>query len=1103
MKKLFLLLMAVLSIGMYASAQTRTVNGTVIDAGTEEPLIGASVMAAGEQQGVSTDYDGRFSLSVPANAKHLSVSYIGYETQQVAIVSGEIVVKLEQKNSLLDEVIAVAYGQAKRSEYTGSAGVVKAETLENALVSTVTSALTGQVSGVQTYSSTGQPGSAPSVKIRGTGSINAGSSPLYVVDGVPYPSADVSAISTMDVESMVVLKDAASTALYGARGANGVILITTKRGSEGKARISVDARWGSNSRAIPSYDMVTDQRQFMEMTYQAVANTRMFAKDEDGDFLYGYTAEQANRYINDNIWTIYGGYQTWSMPDGQLPFGRDGKFNPNATPGYSNGRYYFLADDWAEESLINGVRQEYSVSINGGTDRLQYYVSGTYLEDEGIIKGSHFNRLTTRASVDYKANDWLKFGSTLAYIYADQAAPGEQTSDAATSSANVFYFINSMAPIYPVYVRHADGSIMMNELYGNPVYDYGDGIDYGHGLLGASRTPQGSPVGQLLYNTEDYLMDILDANWYAEITPFKGLTFTQNVSYYVDNTRHHYIANGLYGQFATSGGQAMQVQSRLRNITLQSLLNYQITLNDVHDLYALLGYESQDFATESVQAIGSNLYLPLNPYVDNTIDDKRGYGSYAEHAHRGYFIQGKYTYDGRYYVMGSFRRDGSSRFAPGHRWGSFWSLSAGWDIIKESFMADYRSNIDLLKFKASFGQTGNDNIGGSPYMPWADMYAMTGADGVFSDGVLAQKGNTDLTWEKSHSFNTGFDFSFWKGKLTGTVEYFTRKTDDMLFYLPTSPSLGYNSVPSNVGSLRNYGVELDLHYTPIQTKDIQVEVYANATFGKNKVIKLDPSILNADGEWVHSTYRRMREGESMFEYYLPQYKGVNPTSGLAQYLAYTETGLTLDETGKEVPVLDADGNVVEAGNEYLTTDWTTARTTRSKYTGDLSPKVYGGFGVNVKAYGFDLSMAFSYQLGGKVMDSGYQALMHSGSSVSAWHVDALNASQISADGQSNKITDVPMLITEGAFTDYANAVSDRWLTSSDYLSLNNITLGYTLPKSITKKLHLGSIRVYGAAENVALWSARKGLDPRQGIGASDNATYSPIRSISGGIHVDF
>lgn len=1093
MKKLFLLLVAVITFGLCASAQTRTVKGTVLDAENDEPLTGVSVVA-GAGAGAVTDIDGNFSIVVPESVTHLTFSYVGYSEQKVAIGTGaNLVVKLHPATHLLDEVIAVAYGTAKKSEYTGAASVVKAEQLEDALVANVASALGGKVAGVQTYSSNGQPGSSPTVRIRGRGTINASESPLYVVDGVPFPAdADISNISAQDIEAMTVLKDAASTALYGARGANGVILITTKKGKSGKARITLDARWGANSRAVSQYDVIKSQPQYLETLYQAMHNTALNS---------GMSADAAYRDVNANIWQQLGGYQTWTIPAGQYAFTADGKFNPNATPGWTNGKYYFLADDWEKEGLITGLRQEYNVGVSGGTDRIQYYLSGTYLSDEGIIKNSHFKRFTTRAKVDYQALDWLKLGADLAYVYSDTSSPRDQTNANGTSSGNVFYFVNSMAPVYPVYVRNPDGSIMINETYGERVYDYGGGNqDYGNGRIGVGRTPEGNPISGLIYDKNSYLADVFDAKWYAQLTPIKGLTLTENVAYYLDNTRQQMLLNGVYGQFVSLGGQASQVQTRLRDITLQSLISYNHTFGEIHEMDLMAAYESEDYATENVWAQGSNLYQPDVVFVDNTIDQKTGGGARAELSHRGFLFRGKYTLDNRYYFMGSVRRDGSSRFAPGHRWGTFWSVSGGWDIAREKFMQQYREQfLDQLKFRISFGQNGNDGIGGSTlFMPWSDFYSLTGADGVFSAGMMYQKGNPDLTWETSNAFNVGFDFSFWKGKLSGSVEYYNRQTSDMLFNLPVPPSMGYpgNSYPANLGSMRNNGFELDLNYQALNTKDITVDVFGNITFGWNKILSLPDDIKNENGEWIASTYMHVREGESYYNYYLPQWAGVDVENGQALYWAkYTEAD-------------KASNPDVTVGGRYKTADWSTARITGSEFTGNIMPLAYGGFGVSAKAYGFDFSIGFNYQFGGKMIDYGYQNLMGPGTSITAWHKDILNAWT-----PENPYTNVPALYTTPAkeineagqevTNDYANALSDRFLISSNYLSLQNITLGYTVPSKFTRKFAVESIRVYGAAENVAVWARRKGLDPRQGIGSSENHTYSPIRAISGGIRVTF
>ena len=1079
MKKLFLLLLTIFAIGMCASAQTRTVRGIVLDVDNDEPLPGVSVTVGANNGGTVTDVDGIFSIKVPTEAKKLTFTYVGYKTVEMSIpAKGEMIVKMTSASTNLDEVVAVAYGVVKKSEYTGSASVIKADALENVQVANVTNALSGRMAGVQTQSSTGQPGSQASVIIRGVGTINAGASPLYVVDGIPY-NGDVSAISTTDIESLTVLKDAASTALYGERGANGVILITTKKGSEGQAKVTVDMKWGSNSRSLPSYDMIKDQRQYLEMINQSLYNSAFVFQ--------GQSQEVARNYANNNVFNTIG-YQTWSVPEGQSFFDRNGKFNPFATPGYSNGRYYFIADDWTKEALIHGLRQEYNMSITGGTQRLNYYVSGSYLGDEGIIYGSHFKRFSSRAAVDYQAKDWLKIGTNIMYTYYNMGSPDNQDNDG-ESSANVFYFVNTIAPIYPMYIRNADGSVMWNNTYNRPVYDYGDGANYGNGVTGATRSI-GNPTSDLIYNKNDYMSDILDAKWYAVLTPVDGLTITGNANLYIDNTRFHMLANALYGQQAASGGQAVQQHQRSRVNTFQALADYNKTFADRHNINVMAGYESEAYNSEVVYAIGSGLYQPLVEYVDNTSKDKRGYGYASNLSHRAIIARARYNLDNKYYVSASVRRGASSRFAPDKRWGTFWSASAGWDISKEDFMLDFSQNVDILKFKVSFGQNGNDQIG-SRFLAYADQYQLVGSDGVWSDGSLAYKGNPNITWEKSNSFNTGFDFSFWKGMLSGSVEYYNRQTSDMIFNIPVAESLGFSSMPMNIGSMRNNGFEIDLNYRPIATKNVNWDIFANITFQQNKILKLAPELIDETGYWKSSTYQWYKEGESMYQLYLPQYAGVDEKTGYALYWAKF-TGSGSDNENKYAP---ENANV---GDLYRTPAYLDARNTNQVCTGSLLPKAFGGFGTTVTAYGVDFSVAFAYQLGGKLLDYGYMNLMSDASSQGvALHKDLINAWT-----PTNTITDVPALYNSAEFQ-YASATSDRFLISSNYLSLNNITLGYTLPKSWTEKLQIESVRVYGSAENVALWSKRKGLDPRQGFMSSENMTYAPIRTISGGLRVTF
>ncbi|MDE6145140.1 MAG: TonB-dependent receptor, partial [Muribaculaceae bacterium] len=502
------------------------------------------------------------------------------------------------------------------------------------------------------------------------------------------------------------------------------------------------------------------------------------------------------------------------------------------------------------------------------------------------------------------------------------------------------------------------------------------------------------------------------------------------------------------------------------------------------DMDLMVGYETYNLERESVTAIGYNLYDPTGWFVDNTIDRRMGYGSRdIEYTTRGILARAKYNYAQRYFGHVSYRRDSSSRFAPGHRWGDFFSVSAAWDIAKESFMDPARNVVDQLKFKASFGQNGNDNLGTSTayYYAWQDQYKITGADGVWNDATLAYKGNKNITWEKSNAFNVGFDFSLLQGKLDGSIEYYQRQVSDMLFFLPTAPSLGYDQYPANVGSMRNNGFEIELNYNVFNTPDFSWTINANLTTGGNKIISL-PKELVKDGQWINGS-RLFKEGHSMYNLLLVEYAGVDEATGEALYWAKMNDGSRQKTTDFQACYSgNTDKGILESRTE----------------TGNLMPKIYGGFGTSLYLYGVEFSLTFAYQAGGRLLDYTYQDLMHNGDKYSAgknFHVDALNRWT-----PENTKTNVPRI---DAADNYTNSTSTRFLISSNYLSLNNVTLAYTLPGKLTRQIGIESVRIYGAAENVALWTKRRGLDPRQSYLTSENSTYSPMRTISGGIRVQF
>mgnify|MGYP000574080718 FL=1 len=1064
MKRKLMLLLACLFVGIgLVTAQTQKVTGVVISEEDGQPVVGASVLVKGTTQGTITDVDGNFNLSnVPSSAKTLQISYIGMQTQEVAI-KPKLKIVLKSDTEVLDEVIVTAYGTSTKGTFTGSASVMKADKIEKRQVSNVSNALAGAVAGVQILSDNGQPGESAKVRIRGVGSINAGMEPLYVVDGVPY-DGDLSSINSADIETMTVLKDAASTALYGARGANGIIMITTKRGTSGKARINFDAKWGANSRAIKTYDVMTSPKNYIETAYQSIYNSQISL---------GYSPEDANIRANKILPSEASGglgYQVYTTAPGELLVGSNGKLNPNATLGYSDGQYYYTPDNWADETFQNNLRQEYNLSASGGSDKGTYYFAFGYLDDQGVISGSGFKRLNGRFKGDYKLYSWLKIGANVSYVNTESRYPGDQDANATASSGNAFYIANNMAPIYPLYVRGADKQILLNN--GRKVYDYGDGqsTNFSRSFMSIAN-----PSGDLIYNKREYLSDVINANWFAEITPITGLTISARYGLNIDNTRQNEMGNAYMGQSASYGGTAYQAAIRTYGFDQQYVANYQFALKDVHHFDVTAGYDGYSYEYTLLEGSGQNLYNPESFYLGNVIDKFTIGGKKDLYSTKGFFGRVNYSYNDTYFGNVSYRRDASSRFAPENRWGNFWSASVAWMLTRESFMEDI-TWVNMLKFKASFGQQGNDDILypgvllEKNYYPWLDQYKMTGANGTFADGTLLYKGNPDITWETSTSYNIGADFGLFNNKLNGSIEYFGRKSKDMLYNRPTAGSLGYTAVPMNVGSMTNSGVEIDLNYQIMANKKFNWSVNLNATFVKNKINKLHPDL---NGKLIDSD-RIYEEGESMYRMYLVDYAGVDEKTGEALYWAKDDNG-----------------------NAIKTSEYSTAENYKVA-TDDMMPTVYGGLGTTFEAYGFDASIQLSYQLGGKIYDTGYRRLMHGGASSSAgwnWHKDIYNAWT-----PENPTSNIPRL---NASDKYTNSASTRWLTSSDYLSINNITVGYTLPQQLVKKVMLDKVRVYFTADNVALISARKGLDPRQSYISATTALYTPIRTISGGISLTF
>jgi len=1058
MKKIFLMITGLLLVCQSVLfAQSVRITGTVSEQGTGTPLPFVGIQIKGTSTGASTLDNGTYSINAPANGT-LIFSSIGYKAIEVPI-SGRTVINItmEQDALALEDIIVVAYGTAKKASFTGSASTIKADKIGLRSVSNVTNALAGQVAGVQVTSNNGQPGTAATIRIRGIGSMSASNAPLYVVDGVPYDGT-ISAINPQDIESMTILKDAAASAIYGARGANGVVLITTKRANTKDALVSFDAKWGVNSRAIPNYDVMTDPAMYYETFYRGLYNAKAYN---------GSTAAASYAYADATLLnTSQGGlgYQVYTVPTGQKFIGTNFKVNPNATLGYSDGKFYYTPDDWYGEIFNKGnMRKEYNVSVSGSTDKLNLYLSSGYLDDSGLVSGSGFTRFTTRIKADYQAKEWLKVGANVAYTYYDSKAPGSQTSWG--SSGNLFYVTNMIAPIYPMYVRNADGSIKVDNR-GITVYDFGgSSTNFTRAFMALSN-----PAITLKLDKYNAYTDVINSKWYGVITPIEGMQITANIGANVRNQRSSSLGNQFYGGSVGSEGYVSVSGYREFAVNQQYLITYKKRLGDLHNIDILAGYEAYNLTLQNLGGSNSKLYNPYIGELSNAIQTPPNvYSSTDNYAIEGLLARVQYDYNEKYFLSGSFRRDGSSRFHPDNRWSNFGSVSAAWLISKENFLSSNKW-INLLKLKASYGTQGNDNLGN--YYAYADQFSVSNSNGQYSV-AFSYKGNKDITWETSIALNAGVEFELFGSRLNGSFEYFNRKTIDLLYNQPVPISLGYSSIPMNVGSIVNDGIELDLNGTIVRTDHFLWTANFNATHYVNKITDLAET-AKANGGIKGSNYI-YRIGGSLYNSFLRKFAGVD------------------ELTGKSLYYIDPDKGDMTTTDDY-------AKAVQSDLGSTLA-KVYGGFGTTINAYGFDLSVQLSYQLGGQLYDGSYEALMHQGDNAGQnWSVDIMKSWT-----PQNPSAVYPRL---DASIDTYQKQSSRFLTSSDYLSFNSITLGYTIPTKLLKAIKLSNVRIYIAGDNLGVISTRQGLDPRQSLGlgsstTSGNYSYSAMRSITGGISLSF
>ena len=1065
-RKLLVTLLVALGTCISSLAQQLQVTGTVKDQ-AGQPVAGATILVQGSTAGTTSNADGSYVIAVPAQGT-LQVSFIGYQSQQIPVGDKtRIDIVLKEDAKAIDDVIVVAFGTAKKEAFTGSATVLKSDDIAKTQQSNVAQALAGKVAGVQLTNTSGQPGKSPEIRIRGFSSLNAGNSPLWIVDGMPY-SGDLNNLNPSDVESMTVLKDAASNSLYGARGANGVVMITTKKAKSKEAVVSVDAKWGVNSRAVRDYEYITNPAQFYETHYGALKNYYL-----DSDMTLAEAHAKANRNLTGSANDGGLGYMVYTLPAGQEFIGSNGKLNPQATLGrrlvYEGEEYYLQPDDWTDAAFRTSLRQEYNVSVGGSGDKTSVYASFGYLNNEGIAYNSDMERFTARAKVDYQAKKWLKLGVNASYSRFHYNSINDE--GASNSSGNVFAYTTLVGPIYPLYIRGGDGRILYTE-EGIKRYDYGENA----GMV-RSIFPNSNALSESRLNTNASEGNAFNGTGYFDISFLRDFKFTFNAGVSLDETRSTDVRNPYFGQFAGEEGLLSKQHTRQYEYNTQQILNYTKQIGD-HNVNAMVGHEYYNQTFYLLGAAKSHMLTGENDELSGAIIDMQNAGSSRlEYNNEGYFARVMYDYSNKYFLSASFRRDASSRFHSKHRWGNFWSVGGAWIITREDFMAGTHEWLDNLKFKASIGSQGNDNIGDFRY---TNTYTIENANGKVST-VFRNKGSENITWETNSNFNTGLEFSLYRGAVSGGVEYFLRRTTDMLLSFPTPPSLGYSSYYANVGDMRNSGIEIELNFMPVNREHVQWNLNLNMTHLRNKITMLPPERRTKEVEG----YRGYVSGTTFFG------------EGLPMYTFYMKKFAGVSDEGKSMWYMDElDGEKNPTGRRVTTTEYAKAT---DYLCGNPIPDLYGGFGTSLNFYGFDFSVAFTYQIGGLAYDSGYAAAMYSPANKSTgqnWHKDILNAW-----GPENPTSRIPRLQYEDQ---NQNANSDRFLMNASYLNLQNINFGYTLPSKITQKFGVGKLRVYLSCENVWYWSKRQGFDPRYSYsGSTSQASYSPVRTISGGINLQF
>lgn len=1000
---------------------------TIIGKVTEEsgePIIGANIVVKGTTNGTVTDLDGNFSLEVNGKKVTVVISYIGFTSQEMTVSAGKpLQIIMKADDNMLEEVVVTGYGTFKKSAYAGSASIVKTEAVKDVPTVSFQQILEGAAPGVSVSASSGIPGASTSIRIRGMGSFNASNSPLYVVDGVPVLSGDVSSsgsdsgldvmstLNTSDIESITVIKDAAAASLYGSRAANGVVIITTKQGKTGKPVFTLKADWGFSNFAVPYREIMGGQER-RNLIHEGLRN-----------YALTYNGKVDEDAMEDGLHSGMSENEAWAYADANID-----QYAPIPWCGFV---------DWDDYMFRTGRRDNYEFSASGGQEKMKYYASMGYMKQDGVTINSGLERISGRVNVDYQMAKWMNIGAKMQFSRVNQDTYSEGT----TYTSPIYGTRNGTTPSDPIW--NEDGTWNRNLI----------------------KLDDRNPLLSNMYNFKREYVTRSFNTVYASFNIWKGIQFKTTYSYDFVMNKSRAWKDPRTSDGDDDNGRFSKDYNDITNMTWSNILTYQTTIKTKHNLDLLAGYEINSKESDGLGTTISNFARYDKPEINNGVVYQSMGGSNSKTRIVSYITRVNYDYDSKYYLGASWRTDGSSRLARQNRWGNFWSVSGAWRISSEKFMKPTQSWLNDLKLRLSYGVNGTLP---SSYYGYLGLSSLTSNYNDNPGISQSQLENKELTWETNYNFNSGIDLGLFNNRLNITFEYYTRTTKNLLYSRPLSITTGFTSYLSNIGKLQNKGYELEIRSVNIENKDFKWSTNLNLGHNSNKILKLDGNLTQVtSGNKIHKV------GLPYNTYWMIQFVGIDPADGEPMFYKND-----VDENGKL--------------NKETTKD---PRNAQKVILQNSDPTLTGGIGNSVQYKWFDLNFNFNFSLGAWNYDSAAGKLEHGGDGV--LNIPIYYRKRWQKEGDQTNIERF-VIGREISMSDYATT---RRIHSGDFLRLKNITLGFTLPKNLTRRFGIDRIRLYGSGSNLLTWAAYEYLDPESG--SSPSWDTPPMKTFTFGIEVKF